>query len=698
MKGLWLVVWGLAAVAVVGTADVKWAPTKCGPGNLMTSWGKTVDPSRSVPLAEYPRPQMSREAQNNTWVVLNGLWEWEESSEAGRSNPPYGRTLKGGNVLVPFPIESCLSGVGKTMKYLYYRRTLQLPAGWLDTGRTVLLHFGAVDWRCTVHVDGSVVGSHEGMSDPFSFDITSFLDRSRTAHEVLVWVFDPSDDGYQVNGKQRISAITNPEGDTYTPATGIWQTVWLEAVPTASRIADLRIVPSTKGVSVIVETAPASAGRPVHLTAKDAAGAVVATASGVSGSPLYLAPANPRLWSPDDPYLYSLRVELADGTDAVDSYFALREFYLMDVKHPGTTDRVLFNIDCPGQDLGNPTVLPKDDYTLCWKLCNETAACKAWAYGVQSSTCEPKQPTCWLKGSIPATTQNTCRICGIKGVPAGLVKRPALNGKPIFLNGWLDQSYWPDGIFTAPTDEALAFDLKAVKTFGYNTVRLHQKVNSERWYWYADKLGVIVIQDQPQKYGHASAATVPPFKDDLIRLIEGKSNHPCIVQWTAFNEDDCWTVFDVPAIVGLIRTLDPIRPIDTDSGGGANNLYIGDVNDIHTYPWPGDPLPSATQYGMIGEYGGLGAFISGHEWVPGKCYAYMGSKDPEEMTQQYLKMVSMVKQNIADVSALIYTQITDVERECDGFYTYDRLNKLNTDQLQRVAAANKDLINTPLPL
>jgi beta-galactosidase/beta-glucuronidase len=277
------------------------------------------------------------------------------------------------------------------------------------------------------------------------------------------------------------------------------------------------------------------------------------------------------------------------------------------------------------------------------------------------------------------------------------VKRPSLNGKLIFLSGWLDQSFWPDGLFAAPTDAALEFDLQVVKTFGMNTVRLHQKVNSERWYYHADRLGIIILQDMPQKYGGASASTVQPFKDDMTRMINGKYNHPCIVQWTTFNEGDCYGVFDVPSIVSLARSLDPTRPVDTDSGGGANDLHIGDVNDIHTYPWPGYAIPSTTQYGMLGEYGGMGAYVSGHEWVPGQCQSYMASKDPEEECTQYLTMQSQIKARIADISCAIYTQITDLERECDGFLNYDRTSKFNADQTKRLFYANQDLINTVVP-
>jgi hypothetical protein len=394
-------------------------------------------------------------------------------------------------------------------------------------------------------------------------------------------------------------------------------------------------------VSVVVTTAPAPSGVPVSLTAIDPWGSVVASVSGTSGQTLVLSPPSPKLWSPDTPHLYSLTVKLADGTDSVASYFALREFKLVEISHPGEPlIPPQSGVDRPGWDLsGMPKTLAKDDINLCWQMCNETAECVAWAYAIQKSGCSPTVPSCWLKSQIPGTLANGCRASGVQAVAPSRVKRPALNGKLIFMNGWLDQSYWPDGIFTAPSEEALRFDLEVVKEFGFNTVRLHQKVNSERWYYHADRLGIIVMQDMPQKYGKATKATVPVFKDDMIRMVNGLYSHPCIVQWTAFNEGDCWAVFDVPSIVDAFRALDPTRPVDADSGGAANDWHLGDVNDIHTYPWPGDPKPSKTQYAMIGEYGGMGAYIKGHEWVPGKCYSYMSSSSTEDQTQQFLTMI-----------------------------------------------------------
>jgi len=235
---------------------------------------------------------------------------------------------------------------------------------------------------------------------------------------------------------------------------------------------------------------------------------------------------------------------------------------------------------------------------------------------------------------------------------------------------------------------------KPLKTFGMNVIRLHQKVNSERWYYWADKIGVLIFQDAVQKYGGATSATVNPFMSDLTAMVTGpRASHPCIVQWETFNEGDCWNVFDVPSVVNYVRELDPVRPIDTDSGGGANDLHIGDVNDIHTYPYPGDPIPTPTQYAMIGEFGGIGAFVTGHEWVPGQCQTYLHVDTPQDEADTYVGMMKTISNTRQDISVSIYTQITDVERECDGFYNYDRTLKFTAAQVQSIFTANDDLIH-----
>ena len=277
-------------------------------------------------------------------------------------------------------------------------------------------------------------------------------------------------------------------------------------------------------------------------------------------------------------------------------------------------------IDRPGNDLpGFPVTLPSADYSLCAALCANHSDCVAWAYALPGCD-QYSTPQCWLKSADGGQTENSCRVSASMGARGREVQRPYLNGGFLFMAGWLDQSFWPDGLYTAPTDEALRFDLEAVKMFGLNTVRLHQKVNSERWYWYADSLGIIILQDAPQKYGGATQATIAPFTDDLTRMVRKLYNHPSIIQWDVFNEEDCVGVFNnVSDVIESVRQMDPSRLVNTNSGGPANDLHVGDVNDVHNYPYPQDPKPSRTQYAMIGEFGGIGAYVAGHEWVPNQC-------------------------------------------------------------------------------
>eukprot|EP01126_Amoeba_proteus_P016059 TRINITY_DN17358_c0_g2_i1.p1 TRINITY_DN17358_c0_g2~~TRINITY_DN17358_c0_g2_i1.p1 ORF type:complete len:514 (-),score=78.44 TRINITY_DN17358_c0_g2_i1:70-1611(-) len=469
--------------------------------------------------------------------------------------------------------------------------------------------------------------------------------------------------------------------------------LWFENVLKVDYITKIDVITNTQSANITVWST--TDGALLSLQVLDGF-TVVSEVSAHTGAPVIVSVPKPKLWSPNSPFLYTLRVSLATG-DSVSSYFGLREYSLEDVRHPAVPPTGPQNgIDRPGNDLpGSPFKLTKPDPNLCWDYCNKTAACQSWAYAIPN--CQGggySEPMCWLKTSTPGSTSNQCRVSGTQGLPAADVKKPYLNGEPIFLVGWLDQSWWPDGQYTAPTDEALKFDLQAVKYLGFNLVRLHQKVNSERWYWYADSLGIILFQDMIQKYGGATTATVEPFMKDLTSMINGKISHPSIVQWTAFNEEDCYHVFDVPKVVDYIRKLDPSRLVDTDSGGGANNLHIGDVNDVHTYPYPGHPLPSATQYAMIGEYGGIGAFVSGHEWVPHKCYTYLHANTPKDESNLYITMLGMIAKEKLDVSAVVYTQITDVELECDGFFNFDRTIKFESDDVSRIVQANKQLVNS----
>lgn len=610
-------------------------------------------------------------------------------------------------------LQACLSGIGAygrypqgSFVYAWYRVVFDSPfpvpqplpqPNPIATPGSLYLRFGAVDWNSTFWLNGRMLGGHVGGYDGFSFDATPYM--KATGNELIVFAHDPSDEGYQPHGKQRISAINQPGGDTYVPSSGIWQTVWMESVP-AVHVSALKLYgdATTGTLQLTVQvTPPVPASVQVTVSYK---GQQVTTFKGVAGVLQSIPIPQPwYLWNIGQPNLYDLKITATEVStslnDTVGSYFGMRTVSLLPYvtpAQPATGPQV--GLDRPGNDLpGSPFTLPQADYNLCWAACNQTAACKAWAYGVPNCNDDPAQPQCWLKASTEAPGTSKCRVSGSQGSSGGPGMRPAINGQFTFLAGWLDQSWWPDGEYTAPSDAALAFDLQALATFGLNSVRLHQKVNSERWYYWADTLGITVQQDGVQKYGGASAATIQPFLADWKAMVDGRGNHPSIFMWTVFNEGDCVGVFpDVPAVVSWAQAYDPTRLVDTNSGGSANGLYIGSVNDIHSYPYPGSPRPSATQFAEIGEFGGIGAFITGKEWVPGQCNTYLHVDTPQLEAATYINMTLSITAESAFVSQSVYTQITDVERECDGFLNMDRTNKFTPADTQAIAAANQAMI------
>ena len=684
-----------------------WKRTTCGspsskpPADIITQWGATVTPDNVHP--EYPRPQLTRDTAS-TFTNLNGLWEFQLGN--GHTGPnregifddavPFGQTLNQ-TILVPFPLEACLSGAfnwPQYSKFLWYRLLFDAPT--LPGGPSTLLHFGAVDWNATVYVNGAVAGSHLGGYDPFSIDVTQWL--KPQGNELILAVFDPSDDGYQVNGKQRISAIPSPGGDTYTPSSGVWQTVWLESVPTF-HVSTVKLRGDMSNLYITVTTEP---NVPGSITANISfAGTQVTSFIGDTFVEIVVPVPNPQLWSPDSPNLYDLVLSVTEpstgNVDTIGSYFGMREIGKLNfTTPPQNPSGPRIGWDNAGDDLpGMPLTLNASDYNLCWALCNQTADCKAWSYGVPGAGCESK-PLCWLKGSVAPWGQNTCRVAGDMGSPGGLAVRPALNGVFQFRSGFLDQSWWPDGEYAAPTDDALAFDIQLVKNLGMNVIRLHQKTNPQRWYWYADKLGVMILQDMVQKYGGATEQTVPSFLGEFKAMIDTVYNHPSITQFTVFNEGDCVGSFNnVAEVVAWAQAYDPHRLIDTNSGGPGNDLHIADVNDIHSYPWPGSPVPTPTQYAMVGEFGGIGTYITGqNEWANGQCGTYLHVDNPQVYADTYTQMIGnlTVYRDDPGVSVCIYTQTTDVENECDGMVNMDRTPKFNAAQIAQIVAANQKLI------
>lgn len=561
---------------------------------IETRWAKDV--SSEKPHAEYPRPQMVRE----NWLSLNGKWDLALTAAASEKPAAWDRTI-----LVPFPVESALSGVTEPVKpnqQVWYRRSVEIPSGW--RGRT-LLHFGAVDWACTVWFDGQELGTHRGGYDPFSFELPAIL-RSGT-HELVVRVADPTDTATIPRGKQ----VLDPKSIWYTPTTGIWQSVWLEPVP--SRAIERLTIDANDlaGLVKVGATGPGLDG--LRLEASAGGVKVVGPATGS----LALRIPNPKLWSPESPYLYDLRVRLLDGDrelDRVDSYFGIRSVGLV-----------------------------KD---------------------------------------------------------AGGVTRLGLNGKPYFMIGTLDQGFWPDGLYTAPTDQALRYDLEVTKRLGFNTVRKHVKVEPARWYRHCDELGLLVWQDMPSgaQYigpndpdGKRSAESAKEFEAEYGAMIAALGNHPSIVMWVPFNEG--WGQFDTARIAALTRTLDPTRLVN--SASGWTDRGVGDMHDLHAYPGPAAPDPEPARASVLGEFGGLGLVEKGHMWK-GDGWGYRSVDSRTALTDGIVQLLERTAALRAwpGLSAAIYTQTTDVESEINGLMTYDRA-VLKVDE-GRIRAAMKSLLG-PTP-
>lgn len=570
-------------------------------GKISTSWAKQVNAER--PLAEYPRPHMVRDV----WTNLNGLWDY--SIKPAQDSTP---TAYDGKILVPFAVEAALSGVGKTVgaeQKLWYKKSVTLPSTY--KGKNVLLHFGAVDWRCEVFVNGKLAGTHEGGYDPFSFDITKLLRKG--TQDIVVSVWDPSDDGPQPRGKQ----VKKPHAIWYTPVTGIWQTVWLEAVP-ATYIMQTRHVPhidnGTLQVTALVNNL--QAGDQLKVTALQSGKAVAEqTWSGMSGT---LSIPNPQLWSPDSPTLYDLEFTLIRKNKTIDhvkSYFAMRKISV------GTDEN-----------------------------------------GIQ---------------------------------------RMLLNNAFLFHFGPLDQGWWPDGLYTAPTDEALKFDIAKTKEMGFNMIRKHVKVEPARWYYHCDKLGMLVWQDMPSGdmgnvweprpaiIGKGTSKERTPesekiFKTEWKAIMDANFNFPSIVVWVPFNE--AWGQFKTEEIVKWTMEYDPSRLVNTASGG--NFHAVGHIFDLHNYPEPVMPDPQIfgkDRVVVLGEYGGLGLPLEGHTWQAKDNWGYQSFSDQKALLEKYTSFIVRMEPLISQgLSAAVYTQTTDVEIETNGLMTYDRaVIKMPVEALHR---------------
>jgi beta-galactosidase/beta-glucuronidase len=602
---LWAALPGLCA---------KWEPA---PSTLTTPWTAKVRPA-SV-LAEYPRPQMVR----RQWTNLNGLWNY--AIEPKDATEP--KTFRD-SILVPFAIESSLSGVKKPLtpeERLWYRRTFRAPK--VSDGH-LLLHFGAVDWRTEVFVNGTKVGQHEGGYDPFTFDITAALKTGVPQQELAVAVWDGTDSGLQPRGKQTL----DPKSIWYTAVSGIWQTVWTERVP-GTYVNDIQLTPDLDGkrLQLVVDCSGAAVPTSSDRVASSCSDNFTATAmlrgkkvgsvSGKTGESASIALDQVEPWSPESPTLYDLDIKLDSG-DSVTSYFGMR--------------RIEVAKDAAGYN------------------------------------------------------------------------RLFLNHHPVFQIGPLDQGWWPDGLYTAPTDDAIKFDIQTLKSLGFNMLRKHVKVESARYYYWCDKLGLMIWQDMPSamrgdremgvKKGSRTDVVFPAedaanFNRELKALVSHLRNTTSIVGWVPFNEG--WGEHDTNAILRMVKDMDPSRLVDGPSGW--EDRGFGDMKDMHEYPGP-DMFPTVSdRASVLGEFGGLGFPVEGHLWWTNKrnwgYRTYQSQSDLESAYQNVIeKLTPLVK---AGLAAAVYTQTTDVEGEVNGLMTYDR--KLLKIPAEKVAAKHRTLIHSIEP-
>ena len=593
-----------AIIAICAFACAGFSQWKPAGDKIKTEWADKVDPQNVLP--EYPRPIMERPQ----WLNLNGLWDYAIT----KKDAPLPKTFDG-KILVPFAIESSLSGVGKTIKAdqsLWYERKFQIPEDW--KGKNVLLNFGAVDWKAEVFVNGNKIGEHTGGYTPFSFNITKNLKDGENSLAVRVW--DSTGNGLP-RGKQ----IENPRGIFYTSVSGIWQTVWLEPV-SASHISGLKITPDLDSSSFDIKVDSDDKSATATIKVLDN-GKVVAQTTAAANKTANIPVKNPKLWWPKSPFLYDLEITLSnkggEQVDSVKSYAAMRKFSI--AKH-GRFGGV--------------------DFTL--------------------------------------------------------------NNKKFFTFGPLDQGWWPDGLYTAPTDEALKFDIQRTKDLGFNSIRKHVKVEPARWYTHCDRLGMVVWQDMPSMFGEGNGwqprgffqgeeRTVSKKFEETYRkewkeIMESLHSYPCIAIWVPFNE--AWGQFKTKEITEWTKSMDPSRLVNSASGG--NYFDCGDIVDSHDYGNPIMYMFNNQKVNVVGEYGGIGYAVDGHLWVKDKNWGYGKMRSQEEVTKRFVELTNrFIDMTKYGCFGAIYTQTTDVEIEVNGLFTYDR-KVLKVDE-EKVREVNQKLSN-----
>jgi len=628
----------MAMSATDAAAQAAPATDRVYTSDLMTRWGKEVTPDNA--WRSYPRPQLKRDR----WVNLNGLWDYAIT----RDSAPQPARMDG-KILVPYPVESKLSRVARKVgpdDCIWYRRSFTVPQDW--AGDNVMLNFGAVDFSATIWVNGVVVGWHKGGFDTFGLDISNYLKPGQ--NELVVQVTDPTSAGTQPRGKQ----ILDPSGIWYTAVSGIWQTVWLEPVAKL-HIEDVRATPDIdRGV---VDIAVALSGwandtDAVRLTAS-AGGKVTASTIIRANRRATLAIPGAHLWSPDDPYLYDLKAELVTVADP----------------YAGQEER------------------------------------DRRAYDARFTEGEDRTYAAARITGTPRDTVDTYFAMRKISIGPGRVAGQAailLNNKPLFQNGTLDQGWWPDGLYTPPSEEAMKSDLIFLKRAGFNMLRKHIKVEPARYYYDADHLGILIWQDMPSGGGEdqfvtgtsksqavLSSDAMAENQNELAEIIGDLRAFPSIVMWVVNNEG--WGQYDSATLALYVKGMDPGRLVDADSGWLDVAPGVSDVFDIHTYEdVPNTPMRQSTRAIVIGEYGGIGMPIAGHIWRPGKKnWGYQVATGEEDYLARFRrKMTGIIRAAREDgLSASIYTQTTDVEDEINGLLTYDRARaKASPEALSMIAA------------
>ncbi|HIW33933.1 MAG TPA: hypothetical protein IAA29_14220 [Candidatus Paenibacillus intestinavium] len=601
----------------------KW---EIGSKGLKTKWSDQVTPDHVLP--HYPRPQLER----SIWYNLNGLWDYCITNKDEQLQEKSFQSE--GEILVPFPIESALSGVQRSVneqQRLWYKRSFELPIDWNQ--EHTILHFGAVDWQTSVWINGQFVGEHTGGYCAFNFDISQYIVQGGH-NEVLVAVWDPTDQGYQERGKQSLE----PKGLFYTAVTGIWQTVWLENIA-ANSIVKLVCTPNVDEqlMSLHIHSMKEWQRHTLKITVSFKDQVVikqnVQCKFNSNQCDVNIRLEQMELWSPDQPNLYDLKIEVWDldqCIDQVSSYFAMR------------------------------------------------------------------------KCSIERDRNGQKRLC--------------LNNQPIFQHGVLDQGYWPDGLYTAPTDEALIYDIKTMKQLGFNMLRKHIKVEPARWYYHCDQLGMLVWQDMInggskwdmwnqavlptiitskwfrrdniessyRRNGRNDASNRAQFMNELKEMIDQLYHFPSIVLWCPFNES--WGQFDAASIADWVQNYDSTRWVDHASGW--HDQHYGEIKSVHTYfKKLSMPYNKRDQAVVISEYGGYNHLVRQHSENIVKETGYKRCKTSEELHHAYEQLIlkqllPLVKQGI---SAAVYTQVSDVEGEVNGLITYDRkFVKFEEQELQGI--------------